>query len=153
MTTQHILLTENRPNLQHSLGLMLKQADYRVSLAENAEDAVVLLKTLANTPDPVDLLIVDLDSASPEACAAFMHALSGSTLAIPYLVLAEDIRDTTGDALKKHGCLACITKPFEPATLLRSVHEALDRLKQQDGHQPGRKPAITRTESPMNQPG
>ncbi|MHB1183104.1 MAG: response regulator [Desulfobulbia bacterium] len=153
MATQHILLTENRPNLQHSLGLMLKQADYRVSLAENTEEAVALLKTLANTPDPVDLLIVDLDSASPEACVAFMHALSGSTLAIPYLVLAEDIRDTTGDALKKHGCLACITKPFEPATLLRSVHEALDRLKQQDGHQPGRKPEITRTECPMNQPG
>ncbi len=131
MTTQHILLTENRPNLQHSLGLMLKQADYRVSFAENTEDAVAQLKTLDNTPDPVDLLIVDLDSASPEACAAFMHALSASAFAIPYLVLAEDIRDTTGDALKKHGCLACITKPFEPATLLRSVHEALDhRLKQ-----------------------
>lgn len=153
MATQHILLTENRPNLRHSLGLMLKQADYRVSLAENTEDAVALLKTLDNTQDPVDLLIVDLDSASPEACAAFMHALSASNLAIPYLVLAEDIRDTTGDALKNHGCLACITKPFEPATLLRSVQEALDRLKQQDGHQPGRKSEIIRTECPTNQPG
>lgn len=153
MATQHILLTENRLNLQHSLGLMLKQADYRVSLAENTEAAVALLKTLACTRDPVDLLIVDLDSASPEACAAFMHALSGSALAIPYLILAEDIRETTGDALKKHGCLACITKPFEPATLLRSVQEALDRRQQQDGHQPGRKPEIPSTECPTNQPG
>lgn len=152
MASQHILLAESRPNLQHSLGLMLKQADYRVSLAENTEEAVALLKTLANTMDSVDLLIVDLDSASPETCAAFMHALSASALAIPYLVLAEDIRDTTSDALKKHGCLACITKPFEPAILLRSVHKALDRLKQEE-HQPGRKPEITRTECPMNQPG
>ena len=132
MTTKHLLLAENRPNLQHSLGLMLKQADYRVSLAETTEEALTLARTLGNTREPVDLLIVDLDSASPEACRAFMHALSASDLAIPYLVLAEEIRDQTMDTLKKHGCLACITKPFQPETLLSSVHHAF-ALKRSQG--------------------
>ena len=128
MAGQHILLAESRPNLQHSLSLMLKQADYRVSLAETTEEAMARTRALRNTPEPVDLLIVDLDSASPEACRGFIHTLSASTFAIPYLVLAEEIRDQTVEALKNHGCLACIIKPFEPATLLRSVHHALDRL-------------------------
>lgn len=128
MARRHILLAESRPNLQHSLGLMLKQADYRVSLAETTEEALTLARALHNAQEPVDLLIVDLDSASPEACRAFMHALSASNFAMPYLVLAEEIRDQTVDALQKNGCLACIAKPFEPETLLNSVHKALNRL-------------------------
>ncbi|MDP2799928.1 MAG: hypothetical protein Q8O60_08645, partial [Deltaproteobacteria bacterium] len=64
MTRRHILLAESRPNLRHSLGLVLKQADYRVSLAESTEEALTLAKALGNTAEPIDLLIVDLDSAS-----------------------------------------------------------------------------------------
>ena len=128
MARRHILLAENRPNLQHSLGLMLKQADYRVSLAESTEEALTMARTLRNSLHPVELLIVDLDSALPEACRAFMHTLSASGLAIPYLVLAEEIHDQTGDALRTNGCLACIAKPFEPETLLNSVRTALTRL-------------------------
>ena len=153
MANQHILLAESRPNLQHSLGLMLKLADYRVSFAETTEEALIRARTMNNTPEAVDLLIVDLDSASPEACRAFMQTLSASGLAIPYLILAEEIHDQAVDALKTHGCLACITKPFEPETLLRSVRHALGRLVQQTGHQLGRTSENTSTEHPMNQPG
>ena len=132
MARRHILLAENRPNLQHSLGLMLKQADYRVSLAQSTEEALTMARALRNSLHPVELLIVDLDSALPEACRAFMHTLSASGLAIPYLVLAEEIRDQTGDALRTNGCLACIAKPFEPETLLNSVRTALTRLFQSE---------------------
>jgi DNA-binding response OmpR family regulator len=148
MARPHILLAESRPNLQHSLGLMLKQADYRVSLACTTEEAMTLARDLRNTEDPVDLLIVDLDSAAPEACRAFMQTLSASGLAIPYLVLAEEIHDQTGDALKGHGCLACITKPFQPEALLRSVRHALDRLSRQDRHQPGGNQKISAPATP-----
>ena len=72
-----------------------------------------------------------------------MQTLSASTLATPYLVQAEELHDQTSDALKNHGCLACITKPFQPETLLRTVHNALSLLIQQDVHQPGRKPEKT----------
>lgn len=153
MASRHILLAESRLNLQHSLSLMLKQAEYRVSLAGTTEEAAALARALGDSPEPVDLLIVDLDAASPEACRACMHALSADTLAIPYLVLAEEIREQAVDALKKHGCLACLIKPFAPETLLRHVHEAFRRLTPQDGYQPGRRPEETSIEHPMNQPG
>lgn len=153
MTRQHILLAESRPNLQHSLGLMLKQADYRVSLAETTEEALTLAKALKNTPEAVALLIVDLDSASLETCRAFMQTLSASGLAIPYLVLAEEMHDQAGEALKNHGCLACITKPFEPEALLRSARHIFARLAPQDGPQPGRKPENASTENPVNHCG
>jgi len=152
MASQHILLAESRPNLQHSLGLMLKQADYRVSLAETTGEALILAKALENTPEAVGLLIADLDSASLETCRTFMHTLSASGLAIPYLILAEEIHDQTMDALRKHGCLAYIAKPFEPETLLQNVHDIFARLAPQDGHQPGRTSENTRSEHPMNQP-
>lgn len=141
MARRHILLAESRPNLQHSLGLMLKQADYRVSLAGSTEEALTLARDLRNSQQPVELLIVDLDSALPEVCRAFLHTLSASGLALPYLVLAEEIRDQTGDALRTNGCLACIAKPFEPETLLNSVHKALAQLS------PGERAEKTSTEN------
>lgn len=150
MATQHILLIESKPNLQHSLSLMLKQEDYRVSLADSKEEALSVARDLADNPEGVDLMIVDLDSTTHEACQIFMHALSASGITIPYLILAEELEDQSIDALKKHGCLACITKPFEPAALLRSVHEALDCLSAQDGHQRGRKQEKSNTESAVN---
>lgn len=128
MASQHILLAESRPNLRHSLGLMLKQADYRISFAETTEEALILARTIANTPEAIDLLIADLDSASPEACRTFMQTLSASGLAIPYLILAEEIHDQAVDALKNHGCLACIAKPFEPETLLRSINKVFPQV-------------------------
>ena len=153
MATHHILIAESRPNLRHSLSLTLKQADYRISLAENTEEAMTLAAALHNTQNPIDLLIVDLDSASPEACRAFRRILFTSALDLPYLALAEEINDQTGDALKRHGCLACLIKPFEPDTLLRSVHDALTRIAVKNGQQPGRKPDKTYPESAANQPG
>lgn len=153
MTRHHILLAESKPNLQHSLGLMLKQADYRVSIAETTEDALILARTINNTPETVDLLIADLDSASSEACRAFMHTLSASGLTIPYLILAEEIHDQAVDALKNHGCLACITKPFEPETLLRRVDNAFTQLASQNEHQLGRTSKNTNPQHTMNQPG
>ena len=137
MNRQHILLAESRPNLQHSLGLMFKQADYRVSLASTTEEALTLARALRNTKTPIDLLIVDLDSTSPEACRAFRRSLSASAFSLPYLVLAEEFQDQAADALKRHGCLACITKPFEPDTLLRSVGVALERQSPSNNHHQG----------------
>jgi DNA-binding response OmpR family regulator len=153
MSSPHLLLAESRPNLQHSLSLMLKQAGYRVSLAASMKEAVVQAKGLAHTPERVALLIADLDSVSPEACAGFIHLLSTSTLALPYLVLTEEINGQTVKALKNHGCLACITKPFEPAILLRSVHAALNRASPQDGRRSGRKSEKNSSGNPNHQPG
>jgi len=153
MARQHILLAESRPNLRHSLALMLKQANWQVSLAVSTEEALSMAITLGKTPDAIALLIADLDSASPETGRAFMHALSASGLAIPYLVLAEEIGEQTDEALKRHGCLACITKPFEPTVLLQSVRDAFARISPQDEPQPGRTPQKTNTESPAHQRG
>lgn len=153
MSNPHLLLAESRPNLQHSLTLMLKQAGYRVSLAADMKDAVAQVNGLANTPERVALLIADLDSASPEACAGVIQRLSSSTLALPYLVLTKEISGQMVEALKNHGCLACITKPFEPQILLRSVYEALNRASPQDGRRPGRKSEKNSSGNPIHQPG
>jgi DNA-binding response OmpR family regulator len=145
MARQHVLLAESRPNLQHSLGLMLKQAVYRVSLASTTEEALTLARALRNTKTPIDLLIVDLDSTSPETCRAFRRSLSASAFSLPYLVLAEEFQDQAAEALKRHGCLACITKPFEPETLLRSVGFALGRLSPPKSHHQGKPPKNSST--------
>ena len=150
MSAQHILLVESRPNLQHSLCLILKQADYQVSLAGSTEEALTLARALHNTQKSVDLLIVDLDSPLPEACRAFRRSLSANAFTLPYLVLAEEFQDQTTDAFKRHGCLACITKPFEPEILLRNIDDAMTRISANNKHQPGRASEKNSTKSAAN---
>ncbi|MDG4476258.1 response regulator [Thiovibrio frasassiensis] len=151
MRTRHILLAERKPNLQHSLGLMLKQADYRVQLTDTTEEALTMLKGLHNTPLSIDLFIADLDTGTEEVCRLFMQSLSANDITTPYLVLAEELCDKTLDAFKNHGCLGCITKPFEPQTLLRSVHNALEQLSSQERLPPERKPLQPNTKSAIKE--
>jgi len=151
MSTEHILLVESRPNLQHSLCLILKQADYRVSLAVSTEEALILARSLHNTQESVDILIVDLNSTSPEACRSFRRSLSANAFTLPYLVLAEEFQDQAIDALKKHGCMACITKPFEPKILLQNIDDALTGRSANNGHQPGRNSEKNSIKSAVNE--
>lgn len=125
MTPKHILLTENEKNLAHIIALMLKQADYRVSMANDYRDALKTIALCHGTGDAVDLLITDMDLVSEEACRTFLLSFSESKIRIPYLVIAEDASDGLVDVLKNNGCRACLTKPFEPGKLMENVKTAL----------------------------
>jgi DNA-binding NtrC family response regulator len=127
MMNQHILLAGGKENLRHSISLMLKQAEYRVSLAGTVQEALALIHTLRNSPAAVDLLITDLDFASSGPCRDLLASVSAGNVTPPFLIIVEDVEERTADILKKHGCLACITRPFEPETLLGSIRTALDR--------------------------
>lgn len=127
MPTLHILLAGGRENLRQNIALMLKQAEYRVSLAATLSEALARIDPTRGCPDEVDLLIADLDFASVETCRELLAACGAGRVSQPYLVIAEDVEEESEAALKAHGCLACITRPFEADLLLDSVGRALAR--------------------------
>lgn len=122
-----ILLIEEEQNLRYSMALMLKQAGCVVNLIGGVMEAAALLKKNQGGQDAFDLFIVDLGDASGEACRGLVEWFDGEGILVPYLVLVEDVGDRAGEYLTENGCLACISKPFEPSTLLNAVCRAIGR--------------------------
>jgi len=127
MMNQHILLAGGKENLRHSISLMLKQAEYRVSLAGTVKEALTLIHALRNSSEAVDLLITDLDFACSGPYRDLLTGVAAGNLTPPFLIIVEEVEERTADTLREHGCLACITRPFEPETLLGSIRAALGR--------------------------
>ncbi len=125
MASKHILLTENEQGLQNVLMLMLKQAAYQVSTAEGPLEAIEIVNKLAQTTNAIDLFITDMDIVSAEGCKKFIDMLKQAHISTPYLVIAEDAEDAMISQLMAHGCRACISKPFEPTTLMENIESAL----------------------------
>ncbi len=121
----HILLSEGEENLRHSIALMLKQARYQVSVADSVTEALTTMRRLQDTPAAIDLFIADMDSGPDKSPLGFLEGLAHGDIPVPFLVLAEDVEASTVQRLMAQGCRACLTKPFTPELLLRSVQQAL----------------------------
>jgi DNA-binding NtrC family response regulator len=147
MPTLHILLAGGRENLRQNIALMLKQAEYRVSLAAALPEALARIDPERGCPDEVDILIADLDFASAETCRELLTACAAGRVSLPFLVIAEDVEEESEAALKAHGCLACITRPFEADLLLDTLGRALGRtprrVRTDKNNKEARKPRAT----------
>lgn len=127
MMGRHILLAGGRDTLRHSIALLLKQAGYRVSQAGTLSKALAIIQSLRGSPEAVNLLITDLDFPSGGSCRDLLERVFTGQLSLPYLLIAEEVEKHNEIALTAHGCLRCITRPFEPEFLLHSIRGALGR--------------------------
>ncbi|MFZ5776131.1 MAG: response regulator [Thermodesulfobacteriota bacterium] len=127
-----ILLAEEEDGLRHSMALMLKQAGCTVGLARGVMEAARLLRESQGSMAAYDLFIVDLGDATAESCRLLVEWFDGEGIVVPYLVIYEDAGDRAVGYLAENGCLACISKPFEPNALLQGVRRAIGREWQPD---------------------
>lgn len=125
MTTKHVLITERDDSLAHIMGLLLKQAEFRVSTARDSSEAAQLLANLEASGEPVDLVITDLCQQTAEADQCLLHDMARRNPAIPVIAITTTDDDALRHQLTDLGCTVCITKPFEAETLMNSIHAVL----------------------------
>lgn len=125
MITKHILLAESDDGLAHIMALLLKQAEFQVSIVKDSREALQLLTTLKENGEPVDLVITDLYRLTLEADQRFLNDLATQGSAVPVIAITNTNDDALIRRLSDLGCAACITKPFEAETLMNSIHAVL----------------------------
>jgi signal transduction histidine kinase/ActR/RegA family two-component response regulator len=117
-----ILLVEDQPEVRQAARDMLARYGYTVIEAARGQDA---LQLIAQSPDPVHLLLTDV----------VMPSMTGRELAGRLVAARPDIRvlymsGYTNEAIVRHGVLepgvAFLQKPFTPPELARRVREVLD---------------------------
>lgn len=128
MPCEHVLIAEDEKGLQVTLGLLLRQENYRVSVASNGYEAYNTILSLHKTLSAVDLLVSDLHATLREG-DELLASLKNSGIPIPVIILTEYAESAWTDRQPDTPLTRYITKPFEPQLLLDSIREILDQHK------------------------
>jgi DNA-binding response OmpR family regulator len=120
----HILVVDDDTLLRRSLSLQLEQAGYRVSPAENAEDALALAQR-----DPPDLILLDIGLPGMDGLEAVRHFQKD--MDVPVIFVSARRRELDTILGLELGADDYITKPFNPDVLLAHVKAVLRRSSRQ----------------------
>ncbi len=123
--SKRLLIVDDEPNLLRAVAACLKAADYDVSTARSAREALV---QLAETVP--DLVVSDIRMPGMDGYQ-LARLLRGSprTALVPIVFLTA--KDETADRVEgfRAGIDAYLTKPFEPEELIAVVNGILHRVE------------------------
>ena len=122
----HILVVDDDPVLRRVVTLALEAAGHSVLRCENGRKAVAYLQH-----DHADLLITDI--VMPQTSGPQLVARYQSLHKAPLVVYMSGYAD---DALAQYELdpnVVFLRKPFTPASLARTVRDALDRVRGEAG--------------------
>lgn len=120
----HILVVDDDALLRRSLSLQLEQAGYRVSPAENAEDALAIAQR-----DLPDLILLDIGLPGMDGLDAMRHFQK--EMDVPIIFVTARRRELDTILGLELGADDYITKPFNPDVLLAHVKAVLRRSARQ----------------------
>jgi two-component system response regulator PilR (NtrC family) len=117
--THSILVVDDERSMREFLDIMLSKEGYRVSLADNGEEACELLDK-----EEFDLLITDIRMKDVDGISVLKKAKSVSPETVVVMISAFATADTAVDAMRE-GAYDYIPKPFKVEDFKRIVRDAL----------------------------
>jgi DNA-binding response OmpR family regulator len=118
---KRVLVVDDDRSLTELLQMVLEDAGYQVTLAENGHEAIV-----SAAREPPDLVVLDVVMPEMDGWATSDHLLSHErTAKIPIIFLSARVQ--AEDQLRGwyRGCFDYLTKPFDIQELLEKVSQAL----------------------------
>lgn len=127
-----ILLVDDDPDFVKSTEQYLAQAGYRVISAHNGQEAVKA--ALANG---VDALVLDQRLPILSGLEVYLE-LKALGRAVPTLIVTGYAKEEQQniDKAQKMSVTGYLTKPFEPAELLRAIEQMMRNPQKKDNHAP-----------------
>ncbi len=126
---KHIFLVEDELHLRQTLILILRNAGYRVTSAEDGNEAWSQLLNLKKKSEKVDLLVTDIQMPGLSGIQ-LIDELEKLNIKLPSLVITGYGDKETVIELMRRGCSEYIDKPFEPSEFLKRVSIVLEKEKQ-----------------------
>jgi len=117
---KHILLVDDDALLRRSLAFNLEKADYAVSTAANAEDALAMAQRT-----PPDLVLLDISLPGMDGLEALRHFQA--SVGVPVIFVTARRRELDEVLGLELGADDYITKPFDADVLLAHIKAVLRR--------------------------
>lgn len=127
--SKHIFLVEDELYLRQTLILILRNAGYRVTSAEDGSEAWSQLLNLKEKSEKVDLLVTDIQMPGLSGID-LIDELEKLNFKLPSLVITGYGDKETVIELMRRGCSEYIDKPFEPSEFLKRVKIVLEKEEQ-----------------------
>lgn len=128
MAGEHILIAEDEKHARLSLALILRQADFRVTVAEDGVEALAKIEAEAGGNGPVDLLLTDIQMPRMNGLE-LLDRLRQLGIELPVVgITGFGDKELVIDLLR-HGCNEYIDKPFTPEEVVNRVVLVLKRTR------------------------
>ena len=128
MRKKHILVVDNEQNMLHTMEYILEAADYKVTTANNGQEAFEKVLAARDNNIAIDLLITDIQMPGVTGLD-LIYKLNRLNIDIPvFVITAYGDKGLLIELLRK-GCKEYLDKPFDDEELLKRVAMLLGRLQ------------------------
>ena len=124
MKKQHILVVDDEKNMLITLEYILEVNNYKVTLANNAYDALKLLVHYIQTGEQVDLLITDVQMSGMNGFD-LIEAIKNLRIFLPVVIITTFGRKEYPHILTPVSYYEYLEKPFDDMELLKRVSNLL----------------------------
>jgi two-component system, chemotaxis family, chemotaxis protein CheY len=116
--SKHVMAVDDSKTMRDMVSFTLRDAGFRVTLAEDGQQAVTLLSSAQ-----VDLIITDLNMPNMDGVALIRNVRSDPRhRAVPILMLTTEADPSKKAEGRAAGATGWIVKPFQPDKLIDVVH-------------------------------
>lgn len=118
-----VLVTDDDPNTRQVLKDILQTKGYRVSLAENGEDAIRIVEQR-----PQDILIIDMKLPTLNGLETYLELKKRNPLAVAIIITGfyEETKDLVDLAVFR-GAYTCLQKPLDMDKILKVLDEIVQK--------------------------
>lgn len=134
MMQKHILIVDDEPNMRNSLLFILTAANYRLSSAANAREALEIIERAKRESQPLDLCITDIQMPESNGIE-LIDEIQRRGHRVPVLVITGYGDKEMVVQLLRRGCKDFLDKPFEPADILHAADAVLRREEEERARQ------------------
>ena len=120
MRNQHILVVDDESHIRMSLFILLRDAGYRVTTAQDGWGVVNRLSSSEMSPEPIDLILTDV--RMPELGGVeLIDELRRRQLTVPIMIITAYKSDHLMSELSKRGRYELIEKPYDSLELVERI--------------------------------
>ncbi len=120
-----ILFVDDSPTMRSSVTFCLRNAGYRVTEAENGQDALDKLKLIKEEGRPLALIITDINMPKMDGMTFILKVKESEFGFIPILVLTTEAEKAVTEEGRAAGASGWLLKPFQPERLLWAIKKVV----------------------------
>jgi len=124
MRKEHLLVVDDEAHIRTSLLLLLRDAGFQVTIAQNGLEALSVLSRVQKSSEPVELILTDVRMPGMDGFG-LIDELRRRQLTVPVVIITAYKNDHQTAELSKRGCFELIEKPYDPCELLERIEAVL----------------------------
>ena len=128
MDKKHILVVDDEQNMLLAIQFILEVANYKVTTAQNGQEALNRVLEAKNSGNEIELLILDIQMPCLTGIE-LIDELNRLDINIPILVITGYGNNKLSIELMRKGCSEYLDKPFDDEELIRRIAMLLEKKK------------------------